>query len=469
MLSASPSKASSGIPENISSMISATFRLFGQSVGHWIGIALRVMLPMALLNAISLVISIVSTSSVNSSATGAGNLITAILSICISLIILIVSIFVPWMNGALTYSAIQRILGAHSGRGEAPSASDAYSAARPKFGALWAANFVNQLVLTVLLFPAILAIDGAILSGLTNARLIQNNLNLDTQTTLIVSLACCLPLSLLFGALALHFGLGWSVHPVAIVGEGSDALGSLGRSNKIVNGFGSRMRLFGRHILFRVVLSLLAGLPALLCVGLSLLPLIPLAPPLTMAKIPTTTWIGVGVAGFVTMLTSLFVTPLMAIFNVYNYFHMRARTEGFMLDQVTRSTAPASDATAIQQKNNATPIASAPDLRNMTSAQRIGALYTQMRTQGQTAPTLNEIGKAYQEVGDLGAALDAYTHARELDPSNADIAFNLMRLHMSRKDLPAARAAMNDYLQLETNSDDLERVKNNPAYSALFD
>ena len=95
-------------------------------------------------------------------------------------------------------------------------------------------------------------------------------------------------------------------------------------------------------------------------------------------------------------------------------------------------------------------------------------LFNRIRVEGQNADLLNDLGLAYMEVGDLGGALDAFTRARQLNPNDADIAYNLLLLHLSRKDASAARSTMQDYLRLETNAVDLERVRNDPRFKELL-
>ena len=91
-----------------------------------------------------------------------------------------------------------------------------------------------------------------------------------------------------------------------------------------------------------------------------------------------------------------------------------------------------------------------------------------MRTEGPNADLLNDLGMAYMEVGDLGGALDALTRARDLAPGDADITYNLVLLHRARKDTPSARSMMQEYLKLETNPADIERVRGDARFSDLL-
>lgn len=107
-------------------------------------------------------------------------------------------------------------------------------------------------------------------------------------------------------------------------------------------------------------------------------------------------------------------------------------------------------------------------METASAGQKIGMLFNRIRNEGASADLLNDLGLAYMDVGDLSGALDAFTRARQLNAADADIAYNLMLLHLNRKDKAAARASMQDYLRLETNAADLERVRNNPKFKELL-
>ena len=104
----------------------------------------------------------------------------------------------------------------------------------------------------------------------------------------------------------------------------------------------------------------------------------------------------------------------------------------------------------------------------VTPAQRISALFKRLRTEGENAEILNQLGLAYQEVGDLFGAQDSFTRARALAPDNPQYAHNMALLQKDRRDLPAARQAMSDYLRLETNSAERQKVIENPALKELL-
>jgi cytochrome c-type biogenesis protein CcmH/NrfG len=110
----------------------------------------------------------------------------------------------------------------------------------------------------------------------------------------------------------------------------------------------------------------------------------------------------------------------------------------------------------------------APYTAPLTPAQKIGVIYSAMRTQGESPRLLTELGKAFQQVGDLGGALDALTKARALAPYDANIAFNLATLYRDRKDLNSAREMMAEYMRLETDLNDLAQIRANPNFRDLI-
>ena len=104
----------------------------------------------------------------------------------------------------------------------------------------------------------------------------------------------------------------------------------------------------------------------------------------------------------------------------------------------------------------------------LTPAQRISVLYRQVRNDSGNAELQNELGLAYQEVGDLYSALESLTRARALAPDNPAYAYNLALLQRVRKDMPAARKVFADYLQLETDPVEHQKALENPALRDLL-
>ncbi len=105
----------------------------------------------------------------------------------------------------------------------------------------------------------------------------------------------------------------------------------------------------------------------------------------------------------------------------------------------------------------------------MTPAQRISLLYPRLRNDADNPALHNELGMAYQQVGDLYSALDSLNRARALAPRNAEYAYNLALLQRARKDMASARRALADYLQLETDAAERQKVLDDPALRNLLD
>ncbi len=466
-------------PRGVGDLISATFNLFRKSLVKFASITAVVMVPYLLLSGIQTTISLVNASAGTTAQPG-----VSIIAGCLTMITLIIAIFVPWMDGALNYAAIERSLG------RTPGVRASYGAVRSKFGSLWATTFIKSGVVSLLLMPLIAGIYGGIFAILLNARAIPGVSRAfdvsSLQNILTVTAACCLPLGLVLMPVAILLTLNWSMSSPVIVGEGQGAVDALRRSTAIVKGF--RFNLLGRFIAMSLLLSVVFGIP------LVLFSLIGLIPSLLIPALGTPqaiTGILVVIIFVFSMITSLFQVPLRSIFGVMNYLDLRVRKDNLVIGGNTGGnigSTPASNNYAgapqatmssaqpvytAQSGANAAiaqlpPAAQLAITKDMTPAQRIGVLFNLMRMHGASADLLGQLGSAYQEVGDLGAALDSFTRAREADPRNADLAFNIMRLHLQRKDQPSARAAMADYLRLETNTTDLQNVLANPAYRDIL-
>jgi Flp pilus assembly protein TadD len=148
-----------------------------------------------------------------------------------------------------------------------------------------------------------------------------------------------------------------------------------------------------------------------------------------------------------------------------NYLDLRVRKENLAAQLATAGQPVEPQAiTVVQTHTHENDLyASAP-----TPAQRIIALTNRIRKEGESVALLTELSGAFREVGDLGSAADMLARARALAPQDATTALNLALVHRARKDMSAARAAFADYLQLETNTDDLARVRSNPQFQSLL-
>jgi tetratricopeptide (TPR) repeat protein len=190
-------------------------------------------------------------------------------------------------------------------------------------------------------------------------------------------------------------------------------------------------------------------------------------------------------------ITQLVITPLHIIYVALLYLDVRVRKENLNLQPahtpapkvIEPVLIPATTTPSVVMPASVAPIIATPSSPPAapasampaspvgsiaTPAQKIGALFNRMRTEGPSADLLNDLGMAYMDVGDLGGALDAFTRARDLSPKDADIAYNLVLLHRARKDTPNARSMMQEYLRLETNPADVERVRADARFSDLI-
>ena len=463
-------------PRSTSELITQTFQIFGKHFAHFAGLSLLVLGPIALLSLLGGVFSNQLTLSMQENITGNTSIVRSfaqtssnLIAFCTTALILIVAIFVPWMEGALTYSLFERVLG------RAPSVREAYKAAQPRFASLWGSNFIARLVLfaPLLLLSCLgscfIFFIGAATAGDTSAD--ASNLGL----TLGLGAICLVPLLTAYIVFLLVVGVNWRFRAPAIVAEGVDATRALGRSTELAKGM--RVSLLGRMLVFWVAEAILVIGPNLASTGLS------------FASSQITEGSGLAFAGSILFLliglvAQLVVTPLHLIYVALLYLDVRVRKENLfvppvrsaVIEPVLMAPAPPQPMTPALPLPPVTPVYT-PSTQNIptapigalaTPAQKIGALFNQMRMEGPNAELLNDLGMAYMEVGDLGGALDALTRARELAPNDADIAYNLVLLHRARKDTASARSMMQEYLKLETNPADVERVRNDVRFSDLI-
>jgi hypothetical protein len=321
-------------------------------------------------------------------------------------------------------------------------------------------------------------------------------------------LAFCLPLSLAWGAVALYVLVSWSMIEPAIVGEGVSGTEALGRSNSLASGY--RLRLTGRLLIFEVMRFFVVTLPLLSVQAFFFGGMI--ASSIT-SNDTSPFGLLVLVAGTVVgSLAEILVAPLYMIYITLNYMDLRVRKENLDLQlkaaQLTASQAPevalapaastaaeipsavpgqavvAADLPAQTPAQTVTPaLSSAPgepqlpaapspapneDLSTLTPAQRASVLFKRLRTEGPNAELLNELGLAYQQIGDTYGALDAFSRARTLAPNDAAIAYNTALLQRDRRDYLAARRAMADYLRLERDLDERQKALDNPGLKDIL-
>ncbi|MCW1970762.1 MAG: tetratricopeptide repeat protein [Anaerolineae bacterium] len=474
-------------------LVKVTFGLFRNYFGQWFGIVFRVAGLILLLNIVSGVLSALPfLTSLDANTASPVNLGLSIVASCVGVLVAIASIFVPWMNGALFYQTFERIAG------RAPSVSDSYRATQSRFGGLWVNTFLSQAVHILLLLPLVLGIYGGITMTLINEKLIPglpSNFNSASMNNFLLGVAgICTPMGLIGGLISLILSLSWAVTGPTIVAEGVDGFGAFSRSGQLTKG--KRLALLGRFIVFGLVTWLLFSLPVMLLGGVSALPLIGAAP----GDMPILSIVLFTITALIGLVLNVSHMALQGIFMALNYLDLRSREELSALPEVERvhravamqsasvaakpsiSTAPPVTATVASRATPA-PVIAVPALPstagyasnsaanyaaaitpNMTPAQKIGVYFTRLRNEGPSVSLLSDMGACYFEVGDIGAALDAYSRARALNPNDATTAFNLLQVHIRRKDTNSAREMMSEYLNLETNENDKQRVMSNPAF-----
>ncbi len=378
----------------------------------------------------------------------------------------------PWMDGALTYLAIERL------HGRATGARAAWRATRPQWGSLWA---VNALRVVALGFAWLIAVGPVAI--ITVAAMGRSG---DAGAALAVALLAlfCLPVTLVGVAAGAGLGTIWSVSFSAAVAESADGFAALGRSHNLVRG--SRSRMFGRSLGLLLFFALLNA-PPVIVQALAVLGAIGARGASGPATVMFVIYAMAALVG-----TALFVLgrPLNAIFYSVCYLDLRERATarggeahplvlpvpaiapGPIASQVAaedkRPPSPPATFSVPNQTPAPSPLTRVPPLEaNATPAQRVGHYFNRLLAEGDRSDILNELGLAYMDVGDLSAATDALDRARALAPADADIAYNLMRASLARGDTSGARRIMAEYLRLETNPDDRAATLADPRFSAL--
>lgn len=470
-------------PHGLGELLALTLQFFVRNIGPVLGITLVVLGPIALIGMVNSSLSIINMpasfarqSNPDQSMTGTQVLIS-IVSGCSSLIVFVLSFLQPWMEGALTHNLIERLLGRE------PAVGDSYRAVRPRFWSLWGSTVLAQIIIAV---PLIIVYVAAV-SALIGLFVGMAGPSGDNGSSVFagVMLAVCAPLMAIAGIVfSLLMTINFLFRTPVIVAEGADGIQALGRSNKLASGH--RWLLFLRMAVLYLLKAIFILGPSIVISGMLI-------------------WVAFGAAGsgqapelssgmiallivllLFALVVQLVLTPIGVIFVAFNYLDMRVRNENLVLQMagvpsntpiqpVSVQPMPSSylpPTSAVIPVTPSAPVAPSayPGLSPTASSpgQKIGLLFNRIRVEGQSADLLNDLGLAYMDVGDFGGALDAFTRARQLNPNDADIAYNMMLLHLNRKDTPAARSTMQDYLRLENNAEDRERVVNNPKFKELL-
>jgi hypothetical protein len=462
-------------PRSVGEVLGLSFDLYRKNFPLFIGIAAVVMAPVLLIGAVSQLLPLMqvamSPATLNNSDDAfAGTFLAITLATwCLSGIALLLGVLWPWMEGALTFNVIERILG------RAPGLQQSYRETRPRWGSLWGSNILAQLGINApWIVVYILFLFALIFAGAASAT------NEEAGGAIFAGLLAvlCVPIVIAGLVISVVLAINWTFRAPAIVGEGVDGVAALGRSNALAKG--NRWRILGRYVLLALIEFVLVGLPVLLVgtlVALITVPNIDTAANIDRAILPGFTMLSViGIA--VSFFGALLLTPLRIIYTAVNYIDLRTRKEN--LAQVVAAIAPApSPATPPVAPPSDVPLPEAPakigigipanvDMNTLSPGQRIGVLFNRIRNEGASAELLNELGMAYMDIGDTGGALDAFNRARELDPNDADVAYNMMLLALQRKDTNSAKQLMLDYLRLETNAGDVERVRNDPRFHEIL-
>lgn len=484
-------------PRSLGEILKLTFDLYRKHFPLFIGIAAAVLLPILLVNALSQLLSLaqlalmpealIGGSGADAFAPQAVAFSTA--SLCLSLTILGLGAAWPWMEGALAFNVIERVLGRELGL------RSSYNQTRMHWGALWGSNLLAQLGINAPIMIAYLVLLTAVFLSVGTTT---PDLAWMTPFAMICLAVVCVPIFVGGLVLSLWLAISWAFRAPAIVGEGVDGLRGLQRSMAIARG--DRWRILGRFLGLFIIEFFVLAAPVLV-------------PPLlvfivafgggleTFGELNLDTSALPGIAALsvvgvaINFIGSLLLTPFRIIFTTVNYLDLRIRKENLA---EALSVAAATSAAKIADPGSAVappiadpaaapsapqpappPAAAAPahapsfdfknvDLSKLTPGQRVGVLFNRIRTEGENPQWLNELGLAFMEIGDWGGAMDVLTRARTIAPNDPDIVYNLILLYRRRNNFTAARAMMQEYLRLETDPQALDAVRNDPRLKELL-
>jgi hypothetical protein len=478
---------------SVGELIGLTFSLYRRNFPLFVGITAVVAVPVLALLALSNLLPAAqfalvpgSAESATSDELGAAFFGLTALTCCATVLSAIAGIFWPWMEGALTHSVIERVLG------RTPGLRASYAETRPRFASLWSSNILANLGLYLPFFVVyLLFLGGLVVLGVFAAASSESGGDGSAVAIGVLSLLC-LPLFVAALVFMVVLAINWAFRVPAIVGEGADTVASFSRSTALARG--DRWRILGRYVVLALIEFLLVALPLLIVVAITLVLAFGLAGTASdsfvierssLPAIVALTVVSVGLSFF----TTLLITPVRLIFTALNYIDLRVRKENLALQVApaepvtvpspvpvppTQVVTPAPAAVVtptlatVTTSVTAPSTASEPPLESLSPGQRIGVLFNRLRTEGDNPQVLSDLGLAYLQVGDLYGAAEALTRARTLAPADADITYNLMLVQLERRDTNAAKALMGEYLRLETNADDLAIVRNNPRFKSLL-
>jgi tetratricopeptide (TPR) repeat protein len=437
-------------PRGFFSLVAQSFGIFFGKFGTVMGIALAVLFPLIAVQTLGNGLNLFDVLSRQNPDAPVAGLPLMIAGICSGVLALALGLLFPWMEGALTHHTIERVLG------KAPGIGESYRAVRPLYGSLWLSLAVRQvgLALLGLIAGALLATTVVFAGNMAGFGLVFDQSY--AITLAVISAALCAPVSLVVLVLLLLLDVNWSLRASAVVGEGAEGMQALGRSNALVTG--NRWRMLLRRLPFVLLNLIFVSLPAMVISAFVTGSAFGAAPALA-SSLPLIA----GLLSFGALVTMLLV-PFETIFLALNYIDLRVRAEG-LAEQLKMAGAPAVSAIA-QPIERA--VASSTFAAPLTPAQKIGMLYNRLRTEGESASVLKELGRSYREVGDLPSAQNALERARAAAPADAQAALELTRIYLARKLPDAARGTVRDYLTLEKDAVAADAVRNSREFEDLF-
>lgn len=410
-----------------------------------------------------------------------------LIALCTGGLALAAGALTPWMGGALIHNVIERALG------RAPSARDSYRATLPRWSALWAVATIRNVTLSLLALP-LLASAYAVYFATLVSTAVGPGEPVFLLTLSAALYAICLPLLLVSLVAVIWLAVAWVFSELAVIGEGAGVIQAFSRSDRLTRGF--RWPLLGRLLLFWAIQFVAAQLPLF---GLVLLTVAGFVGTAEGRDASILTLPGVAGTMIFGIVVGVLLTPLNVVYITLNYLDLRVRKEQLdlqlraaqndpavavtltgddgsaQLSDASIEAAPSAQASPVESVSAQAPVS--PQMAPTSPAsidpslppgQRISLLFNRIRTQGPSAELLNELGLAYQQVGDYDGALDALARAWQLSPSDPAIVYNLALLHRDRNNLSEARRMMTQYLQLESDPAERQRVLNNPRLRNLL-
>lgn len=444
-------------PRSFGELFSLSLRMLFNTFGTTMGIVLLVLLPLLIFGLAGNLINLIQIGGWTTNSLGSQT-VALIASLCSSIIVLALSLLFPWMEGALTHNVIERSLGRN------PGVRESYRAARPQWLSLLGSYLVRNFALFALigLVATLAGVGNGIANGLVD--LTGGSSSDFSIIAIIVTTSLCVPVLLVVCGFTIILAINWLFRASVGIGEGAGAFDSLSRSSQLAKG--DRLRLIGRMLPVAFLEFVLIGLPTWLIASASGAS----AFRFLSGELGASAAVALGGWQLIGSLLALLLTPFAIIYITLNYLDLRVRKENLvaLLENRAKPDEAQQPAVVVPQPALSLSFEPAPYTAPLTPAQKIGVIYGAMRTQGESPRLLTELGKAFQQVGDLGGALDALTKARALAPYDANIAFNLATLYRDRKDLNTAREMMAEYMRLETDSNDLAQIRANPNFRDLI-